>query len=160
MKDILKRFQKIIVVALLLIPLFGIGQEKEAFKPIIKWNIKAQIWMRYAELNDGSLVNSESTSNYSDVSIRRIRMPISAQVTPQVFMYAIIGGNNYNIKEDKMPLNILDLYGEYTFGKYLSIGLGKSGWQGLNRWNIQSSSTLMGLDAPLFSLNTVEIMMI
>ena len=59
-----------------------------------------------------------------------------------------------------MPLNILDLYGEYTFGKYLSIGLGKSGWQGLNRWNIQSSSTLMGLDAPLFSLNTVEIMMI
>ena len=155
MKDILKRFQKIIVIALLLIPMFGIGQEKETFKPIIKWNIKAQIWMRYAELNDGSLVNSESTSSYSDVSIRRIRMPISAQVTPQVFMYAIIGGNNYNIKDDNMPLNILDLYGEYTFGKYLSIGLGKSGWQGLNRWNIRSSGTLMGLDSPLFSLNTV-----
>lgn len=156
MKKGIKGFRILVLAMVLLNSIIGSSQEKETFKPVIKWNIKAQIWMRYSELNEGSLVNGESVSSYSDISIRRLRIPISSQVTPKVFMYAIIGGNNYNIKNKDMTLGILDLYGEYTFGNYLSIGLGKSGWQGLSRWNIRSASTLMGLDSPLFSLNTVS----
>lgn len=60
------------------------------------------------------------------------------------------------MKNKELKVGILDLYAEYSFAKYLEVGIGKSGWQGLNRWNIRSSSSLMGLDSPLFTLNTVE----
>lgn len=156
MKNIIKVFGKLILVAVLLSPMFGIGQDKEVVKPIIKWNLRGQIWMRYSDLNEGSLLNGEPTSNYTDVSIRRLRIPISSQVTPKVYLYSIIGGNNYNIKNKELKIGILDLYVEYSFAKCLELGIGKSGWQGLNRWNVRSSGTLMGLDTPLFSLNTVQ----
>lgn len=156
MGNLIKGFGKLVLVAFLLSSVFAVGQKKEVFKPTIKWNLQGQIWMRYADLNDGSLVNGEATSSHGDVSIRRLRIPISSQVTPKIFLYSIIGGNNYNIKNKELKIGILDLYVEYSFSKYLEVGLGKSGWQGLNRWNIRSSSTLMGLDSPLFTLNTVE----
>ncbi len=131
-------------------------EETEKFKPVIKWNLTSQIWLRYSDLNEGSLINGEPADNYTDVSIRRLRIPISSQVTPKIYTYALIGGNNYNLKNKDMNIDILDLYVEYAFAEWLEIGVGKSGWQGLNRWNIRSSKTLMGLDSPLFSLNTVE----
>lgn len=143
-------------LALLVFPLFLIGQNHDDFKPKINWNMTGQIWLRYSDLNDGSLVNNEPTSELTDISIRRIRIPISSQVTPKIYMYSILGGNNYNYQNKDFNLEILDLYVEYTFGNYLSVGFGKSGWLGLNRWNIRSSYSMMGLDSPLFTLNTVE----
>ncbi|MFK8058867.1 MAG: hypothetical protein AB8B78_02145 [Polaribacter sp.] len=132
------------------------GQEKKEFKPEIKWNITSQIWLRYSELNAGSLINNEPTNSFMDISIRRLRIPISSQITSKIYAYAILGGNNYNFKEKTFSLEVLDLYLEYSFTKALEIGIGKSGWQGLNRWNIRSSKTMMGLDTPLFTLNSVE----
>ena len=143
-------------LALLVFPLFLIGQNHDDFKPKINWNMTGQIWLRYSDLNDGSLVNNEPTSELTDISIRRIRIPISSQVTPKIYMYSILGGNNYNYQNKDFNLEILDLYVEYTFDNYLSVGFGKSGWLGLNRWNIRSSYSMMGLDSPLFTLNTVE----
>ncbi|TNJ46146.1 porin [Tamlana fucoidanivorans] len=157
MKNRKKTVLNLLNVFLLLVPIFILAQETEKpFKPTFKWNATAQIWLRYSDLNQGSLVNGEPTSSFTDVSIRRIRIPISAQVTPRIFAYAIFGGNNYNLKSMQNPIEVLDFYMEYAFSKHLEIGLGKSGWQGLSRWNVRSSSTLMGLDSPLFSLNTVE----
>lgn len=144
---------------LVLALLFGItvkAQEKEAFKPVIKWNMTTQIWMRYSDLNEGSSINNEPTDNFMDISIRRLRIPVSSQVTPKIFLYSIFGGNNYNFKNKTFNLEVLDLYIEYTFDKAFEVGIGKSGWQGLNRWNIRSAKTLMGLDSPLFTLNSVE----
>ncbi|MGC6431287.1 MAG: porin [Jejuia sp.] len=137
-------------------PIFINSQNEEKTTPEIKWNITSQIWMRYSELNEGSLIQEEPTAEFFDISIRRLRIPVNCQVTPKVFLYAIFGGNNFNFKRKDLPLEILDLYAEYTFGKYLEVGLGKSGWQGLSRWNIRSNKTLMGLDSPLFTLNSVE----
>ncbi|MEI6864819.1 porin [Flavicella sp.] len=156
MKNKIKGFWRLVFVAFILSSVSIKAQKKEPFKPTIKWNLSGQFWLRYADLNDGSLINGEPTSSYADVSIRRLRIPISSQVTPKLFLYSIIGGNNYNIKNKEMKLGILDLYVEYSFGRFLEVGMGKSGWQGLNRWNIRSSGTLMGLDSPLFTLNTVE----
>jgi len=156
MIHIIKELYKFGLVLLFLFPLTAIAQKEKAFKPVVNWNLKGQIWLRYAELNPGSLVNGEPTTSYVDVSIRRLRIPISSQVTPKIYLYSILGGNNYNIKNKELKIGILDLYVEYSFAKYLEVGIGKSGWQGLNRWNVRSSSTLMGLDDPLFSLNTVE----
>ncbi|AUS04590.1 porin [Pseudotamlana carrageenivorans] len=155
-----------LVPFLLFFSLFSFGQDsitshkdakkEAAFKPTFNWNISAQIWLRHSNLNDGSLVNSEPTSRFTDVSIRRIRIPVSSQITPKIYAAAMFGGNNYNLKTIDNPIEILDFYVEYAFSKYLEIGIGKSGWQGLSRWDIRSASTLMGLDTPLFTLNTVE----
>ena len=116
----------------------------------------SQIWLRYSDLNEGSLINKELTNDFMDISIRRLRIPISSQITPKIFLYSIFGGNNYNFKNKTFTLEVLDLYVEYTFDKAFEVGIGKSGWQGLNRWNIRSAKTLMGLDSPLFTLNSVE----
>ena len=135
-------------------PLSLLSQENE--KPKINWNITSQIWLRYSDLNAGSLIYDEPASEFFDVSIRRLRIPVSSQITPKIYTYAIFGGNNYNFKNKTFTLEVLDLYVEYEFAKFLELGVGKSGWQGLNRWNIRSSKTLMGLDTPLFTLNSVE----
>ena len=141
---------------MLLSTLFFLGQEKKEFKSTINWNIRAQIWLRYSDLNEGSLINNEGTNNFLDISIRRLRIPISSQITPKIYGYAIFGGNNYNFKDKTFSLEVLDLYVEYSFTKSLEVGIGKSGWQGLNRWNIRSAKTMMSLDSPLFTLNSVE----
>lgn len=145
----------IFVLLLMMFPIVFVAQEEQEFKPKVNWNLRAQIWLRYSDLNEGSLVNGEPTSSYTDVSIRRLRIPISAQVTPKIYAYALFGGNNYSFKNKETKIGILDLYVEYSFGKFLEVGLGKSGWQGLNRWNVRSSKSLMGLDSPLFTLNSV-----
>ncbi len=132
------------------------GQEQKKHKPIIKWNMTSQIWLRYSDLNEGSSINKELTNDFMDITIRRLRIPISSQITPKIFLYSILGGNNYNFKNKTFTLEVLDLYVEYTFDKAFEVGIGKSGWQGLNRWNIRSAKTLMGLDSPLFALNSVE----
>lgn len=136
--------------------IISIAQETKEFKSKIKWNLTSQIWLRYSELNEGSLINNEAVNNFMDISIRRLRIPVSSQITHKIYTYAILGGNNYNFKNKTFSLEVLDLYIEYSFAKSIEIGLGKSGWQGLNRWNIRSSKTMMGLDSPLFTLNSVE----
>lgn len=152
----MKRIQKWLLMIILLCSIISNGQEKKEFKPVIKWNMTSQIWLRYSDLNEGSLINNEPVNNFMDISIRRLRIPISSQITPKIFLYSIFGGNNYNFKNKTFALEVLDLYVEYTFDKAFEVGIGKSGWQGLNRWNIRSAKTLMGLDSPLFTLNSVE----
>ncbi|KAB1067676.1 porin [Tamlana haliotis] len=155
----------VIFIALLTTPKLVIGQEaesttedlkKEAFKPSFNWNVRAQFWLRYSNLNNSSLVNNEPTSHFTDISIRRLRIPLSAQITPKLYASALFGDNNYNIKYSGPWIRVLDFYAEYAFSKAFTVGLGKSGYQGLSRWNVRSSYSLMGLDSPLFPLNTVE----
>lgn len=141
---------------LLLLSVTANGQEQKEFTPTISWNVTSQIWLRYSDLNEGSTINEELTEQYTDISIRRLRIPISSQITPKIFVYSIFGGNNYSARNNTFNFQILDLYAEYSFDKAFEVGIGKSGWQGLNRWNIRSSSTMMGLDSPLFTLNSVE----
>ena len=156
MKNFKEIVVKCLVTILLTLPLSIDAQEEKEFKPTIKWNVRAQLWLRYSDLNDGSLINGESTDSYSDVSIRRLRIPVVSQLTPKLYFYSLIGGNNYNFKTKTFPLKVLDLYAEYAFSKGFEVGIGKSGWQGLNRWNVRSNKTLMGLDSPLFALNTIN----
>ncbi|MGY5352403.1 porin [Wenyingzhuangia sp. IMCC45533] len=125
-------------------------------KPKVKWNITTQFWARYSELNNGTTINGEATDTYTDISIRRLRIPVTSQITPKIYGYAMFGGNNFNHQSRNFPLQVLDLYVEYAFSKKLEVGMGKSGWQGLDRWNVRSSKSLMGLDSPLFSLTTVN----
>lgn len=145
-----------LLILTLILPILLISQNDTQNEPKINWNMTSQIWLRYSDLNAGSLIYDEPASEFLDISIRRLRIPVSSQITPNIFAYAIFGGNNYNFKNKTFSLDVLDLYLEYKFAKFLEVGVGKSGWQGLNRWNIRSAKTMMGLDTPLFTLNSVE----
>lgn len=126
-------------------------------KNYIKASIRMQLWARYFDTNPGSTINGENTPNIIDFSMRRLRMEVSSQVNSKLFVYTLFGGNNLNEKTEKeFQFKILDLFAEYEFSKEFALGLGKSGWEGLSRWNVRSSGSLMTLDAPIFSLLTIN----
>lgn len=125
-------------------------------KPKVNWNITTEIWARYSNFNNGTKINNQDDKKYADISIRRFRIPISYQLSPKVFAFAMIGGNNYNFGSGDSNIDILDAYAEYDFHKSFEVGMGKSGWQGLNRFNVFSSSSILGYDAPLFSLYSLD----
>lgn len=123
----------------------------------VKASFRAQIWGRYTQMNPGTVIYGEPTSEYFDVSIRRLRMNLSGQLTPQLFVYAGLGNNNLNYRSSAdFQIGVLDLYAEYQFDKALAVGFGKSGYHGLSRLNLRSSRSMLGLDAPLFSLYSVN----
>ena len=126
-------------------------------KTYIKASVRMQLWARYFDTNPGTTINNESADNVFDLSVRRLRMGVSAQLTPKLYVYSLFGGNNINAKTEKdFQFEVLDLFAEYEFAKEFSLGMGESGWEGLSRWNVRSSKSLMAVDAPLFSLLTVN----
>ncbi|OIQ27563.1 MAG: porin [Bacteroidetes bacterium MedPE-SWsnd-G2] len=129
----------------------------ETGKTYIKGSLRGQFWARYMEMNPGSTVNGELTSHKFDFSIRRIRIGVSAQLTPKLFVYGLFGGNNINFKTaQNFDFDVLDFSAEYAFSDSFTVGGGESGWNGLSRWTVRSSKSLMALDAPLFTLFTVN----
>lgn len=129
----------------------------ETGKTYIKASVRMQLWARYFDTNPGTTINNEIANSIFDVSLRRVRVGFSAQLTPKLYMYSLWGGNNLNSKTERdFQFGVLDLYAEYEFSKEFALGFGESSWEGLNRWNVRSSVTLMALDAPLFSLLTVN----
>ncbi|TNE71189.1 hypothetical protein EP331_10095 [bacterium] len=133
---------------------FDIDKEQKTFA---SFYIRTTSWLRYSELNPGSTIYNEPTDSYTDFSIRRFRFGVNAQLTPKLYTSLMLGGNNINIHTSKtFNIHVLDAYTEYAFSNAFELGIGKSSWVGLSRWDIRSSKSLMGLDAPLFSLNTVD----
>tara|TARA_R110001583_G_C5602331_1_gene404612 strand:- start:92 stop:1345 length:1254 start_codon:yes stop_codon:yes gene_type:complete len=123
----------------------------------IKASVRMQFWARYLNTNPGTTINNENTSNAVDFSVRRLRMNLAAQLTPKLYVFSLFGGNNINPKSEKdFQFEVLDLYAEYEFTKEFALGMGESGWEGLSRWNVRSSASLLTLDAPLFNLLTVN----
>lgn len=129
----------------------------ETGETYVKASVRMQLWTRYFDTNPGTTINGENVDNVFDVSVRRLRMGVSAQLTPKLYVYSLFGGNNLNsVSEKTFQLKVLDLYAEYEFAKEFALGFGKSGWEGLSRWNVRSSKSLMAVDAPIFSLLTVN----
>lgn len=153
-----------LLIILILVSQYTIAQSNklklnldETGKTYVKASVRMQLWARYFDTNPGTTINNEVANNVFDVSIRRLRMGISAQLTPKLYVYSLFGGNNLNSKTEKdFQFGVLDLYAEYEFSKAFALGFGESGWEGLNRWNVRSSKSLMAVDAPLFSLLTVN----
>ncbi len=129
----------------------------ETGETYVKASVRMQLWTRYFDTNPGTTINGENVDNVFDVSVRRLRMGVSAQLTPKLYVYSLFGGNNINSASEKdFQFEVLDLYAEYEFAKEFALGFGESGWEGLSRWNVRSSKSLMAVDAPLFSLLTVN----
>lgn len=129
----------------------------ESGETYIKGSIRTMFWARYNDMNPGTTVNGEPIDNGIDFSIRRIRIGLNAQLTPKLYVYGLFGGNNLNSNSEKeWRFGALDLNAEYTFAPEFALGMGKNAWEGLSRTLVRSSASLMAVDAPLFSLLTVN----
>jgi hypothetical protein len=157
-------FKLFSVLYILFFQTLGLSQENklklnlnDSGSSYIKGSIRGQFWMRYNEMNPGTVINGEPVDNKLDFSIRRFRVNVTAQLNPKLFVYGLFGGNNINLGSEKeFEFDVLDLYVEYSFNKKIAIGMGESTWDGLSRWTARSSYSMMSLDAPLFSLLTVN----
>lgn len=163
----MKRYLPYLLTSIMLLSDFSIEQSNAQGKlrinfddsgnQYVRFFFRTTSWARITELNPGSIINSEQRDYFPDFSMRRLRFGFYSQITPKLSFNMMFGGNNLNHLTGKtFVIRMLDAYAEYEFNKAFAIGGGKTGWQGGSRWEIRSSKSLMGLDAPLYSLTTVE----
>ena len=145
-----------------------IGQNPMGNKPLIihlneekshwiKFMTYTQIWSRINQNNPGTTVFGEPENVTSDISIRRFRFGLQGQPTDRLYLFLLLGVNNLNYLSPRgTSLDLLDAYAEYTFSKHLSIGGGKSAWNGLSRYTSPSASKHMSYDLPFVALPTLD----
>jgi hypothetical protein len=73
----------------------------ESGETYVKGFVRGQFWARYLDMNQTS-INSEEVANKFDISIRRLRMGVSAQHTKIICLFH--GGNNINLKMKRLCL--------------------------------------------------------
>jgi hypothetical protein len=82
--------KKHLLIILTFIGSFSYGQNNrlklnldETGKTYIKAALTMQLWARYFDTNPGTTINNEITNSVFDLSMRRLRMGVSAQLTPK-----------------------------------------------------------------------------
>ena len=139
----------------------------------IRLNFLGQLWLRDNWNNPGSaLYNAGTTSGALtatngklapqtyDVGLRRVRVSISSQLSDRVFIYGQMASDGVSSLTGgrSVPLSFIDLFLDYKLlGKYLSVGGGLIGWDGLSRFSNAATTTILGLDAPLYQQATASI---
>lgn len=161
---------KAIFIGLLLYSTIALGQEEEPGvfgNDPLKWDLNdegshwikmhtyIQLWARYNDNNPGTLIFDEPETSTSDVSIRRFRLALQAQLTDKLFVYTQLGINNLNYLTPRgTSVDLLDAYAEYEFSKAFTIGGGKSAWNGLSRYSAPNTSKLLSYDLIFLALPT------
>lgn len=123
----------------------------------IQANVRGQFWGRYANYNPGASIAGENVQNYTDFSLRRFRIGVQSKLGKHFYIFTQIGGNNINQNTlNDFKVQLLDLYGEYTFSPSFSLGVGKSSWGTSNRISSFSNGNMLNTDALIFSLFTLN----
>lgn len=122
-----------------------------------KLSMSAQIWLRHTDLNPGSQIDGMIENSITDLSIRRFRMAFQGNLTDRLFAKAQIGLNNLNFATSNSQLKLLDLLAVYKLSDQLHIGGGKNGYTGPSRYASVASSSMLGVDIPIFALSTINI---
>lgn len=134
-------------------------QEKKplTFKPL-KFNITedGSQWVRFIIWNQMQLNSNDLDSDDHfkvTPNLRRSRLLVMGQVTPQIFTYIHIGVNNVNAGtlgqidgSDKTQLFLHDAEIEYKFSDKLAIGGGLHYWRGLARLSSWAGLTSLSFD--------------
>lgn len=141
----------------------------------ILWN---QIWMRSTDMNPGTSVADEPTSNTVDIGNRRLRILAYAQVSPRYLIVTHVGINNQsfinggvaggggtggNGAGKKPGLFFHDAWNEYAIilpekeKKFsLTVGAGLHYYMGLSRMTMGSTLNFLAIDAPIFNWPLIE----
>ncbi len=117
-----------------------------------------QVWLRYTQVNPGSLVDGRSQGDLFDIGLRRTRAQFFGQITDRVFFYSQFGMNNFSylsLNKQYAAAFFHDVIGEYKVAKgYCSLGAGLTGWTGLSRYSSPGIASTLTLDAPLYQQTT------
>ncbi|MFT3846520.1 MAG: hypothetical protein QM725_15790 [Lacibacter sp.] len=145
----------------------------QKFIRFITWH---QIWASYTNNNPGTLdINGNVQKSNADISIRRSRVLIQAQISPRFMIVSHFGINNQSFvnggsagtlgtgasatgQGGKRPqLYIHDAWTEYAVkpGK-LHVGAGLHYWNGVSRFSSHSTLNFMTADAPVFNWFNIE----
>lgn len=122
----------------------------------IKFTGLGQYWLRYTDMNPGSTVFGNSSPEYVDMGIRRLRFQAFGQINKHVFFYTQFGLNNFGyVSTHYEGAFFHDALGEVKVSDTkLSIGSGLTSWAGLSRYSAPSAGKIMSLDAPLYQQST------
>lgn len=116
-----------------------------------------QVWLRHTDTNPGTLVNSQPVTSLTDISVRRLRLKISGDLSSKLKYTIQVGENNINYLTGKeIRLRILDAYTEYQINETIFIGAGKSAWTGIARGSTPSTQKLLGLDLSTLATPTLN----
>ena len=111
----------------------------------------AELWARYTQLNPGSLINDQSKSDVSDLSLRRVRVKMTYKPTEKMMFVLQAGTTNVNMNAKASNyIDLLDAYAEYAFNDKIAVGAGRSTWRGLSRFTTGPLNTLL-YDLPAYA---------
>lgn len=141
------------------------------FVRVITWH---QVWLRHNDNNPGSTINGEKATSQWDMGIRRSRLLLYSQITPNFLILTHFGINNANqvsgggvgqganigaatIDGKKPQLFLHDAWVEHRVYKdVMSIGAGLHYWQGPSRLASASTLNFLGMDSPIFSWQNID----
>lgn len=136
-------------------PVYKFGKDKQHN---LRGTTSAQFWLRYTDLNPGTLVDDKPTDSSWDLSIRRFRLGASLELGKRIFFRLNTGINNLNSRAPSTPqYKMLDLYGEYRQWQAFEFGLGLSAWRGLSRNTVPHTSAQLTGDIPLITTPTLNV---
>jgi hypothetical protein len=122
-----------------------------------------QTWIRYSEMNPGTLRFGQPVANTFDIGLRRTRIQLYGQVSDRAFIYFQFGQNNFNnaynaASNRKIAAFFHDAVCEYkvTPGNGLKIGAGLTVLNGVSRFSQPSVGSIMTLDVPVFLQYSVD----
>jgi len=118
-----------------------------------------QYWLRYTDMNPGSMIYNTPVNQYTDMGIRRLRFHLLAQINDYVLFYAQFGLNNFGFNSQQFQGAFFhDALGEIkVIDDKLSIGGGLTAWSGLSRYSTLGVGSIMSLDAPLYQHTTAGL---
>ncbi len=129
-----------------------------------------QVWLRHNENNPGSTINGDASASQWDMSMRRSRFLIYAQINPNFLILTHFGINNANQvsggaagqgasgTDGKKPQIFMhDAWVEQRIYKdNLSIGAGLHYWQGPSRMSSASTLNFLAYDANILNWQNIE----
>ena len=117
----------------------------------VKVNAVGQFWLRYTDVNQGSVYNTYPKTSAVDIGIRRFRVQFQSQLNDRLFLYAQLGLNNFHSYSDRQAgFYVMDACSDYEVVKdKLALGGGLSSWVGFSRFSAPAASSILGVDAPL-----------
>ncbi|MGY0037379.1 hypothetical protein [Pedobacter sp. NJ-S-72] len=101
----------------------------------VKFGGYLQVWLRNTQLNPGSKINDSQVGSITDVSLRRVRLKVTAMPVDNLMLVLQLGPTNVNnLTKTDTYVDFLDGYVDYKINSYISVGGGRSSWTGLSRY--------------------------
>lgn len=154
---------------------FNLNDDGSRYVRFIAWN---QIWLRSTEMNPGTMIGDEPTTNSTDIGNRRLRILLYAQLSKRYMIVTHFGINNQTFTNGgaastvgtggngagkKPGLFFHDAWNEYALvlpekdEKFsLSLGGGLHYYMGLSRMTMASTLNFLAIDAPIFNWPLID----